>query len=206
MWEELYHYPLFEGCSRESIETLFRESANRLSAYKEGELVAMQGDECRSLYLLMEGEVHTFMTSDDGKEVLVERMRAPEVLAPAFLYGSENHFPVSIKAVSDCRVWVLSKVSFFHAMQEQEALLRNFLQLVSDRSLFLSRKFKEFALHNLTTRVVGYLKQHHTIQNLQEVAFILGVARPSLSRALAMLVSQGTVVKQENGYVLGTGV
>ena len=206
MWEELYHYPLFEGCSRESIETLFRESANRLSAYKEGELVAMQGDECRSLYLLMEGEVHTFMTSDDGKEVLVERMRAPEVLAPAFLYGSENHFPVSIKAVSDCRVWVLSKVSFFHAMQDQEALLRNFLQLVSDRSLFLSRKFKEFALHNLTTRVVGYLKQHHTSQNLQEVAFILGVARPSLSRALAMLVSQGTVVKQENGYVLGTGV
>ena len=200
--EDLYTYPLFSGCSPERIQELFRKSANRLAVYKEGDLVALQGNECRSLYLLVEGEVHTFMTSDEGKELLVERMRAPQVLAPAFLYGSENHFPVSIKAVSECKFWILSKESFFYEMQENEPLMRNFLRIISDRSLFLSRKFKEFALHNLNTRVVGYLKQHHVIQNLQEVAFILGVARPSLSRALAMLVNQGIVTKEESGYVL----
>ncbi len=202
MLEGLYMNPLFDGCTSECIDDLFLKSVNRLAAYKEGELVAMQGDECRSLYLLVEGEVRTFMTSDDGKELLVERMTTPQVLAPAFLYGSENHFPVSIKAVTECKICILSKDNFFYAKQENAPLMRNFLRIISDRSLFLSRKFKEFALHNLNTRVVGYLKQHKTIQNLQEVSFILGVARPSLSRALAVLVSQGMVRKEENGYVL----
>ena len=202
MTEDLYNFPLFKNCSRQRIDSLFHESANRLATYNEGELVAMQGYECRSLYLLMEGEVHTFMTSEDGKELLVERMHAPEVLAPAFLYASENRFPVSVKAVAKCKVWILSRSSFFKAMQEDENLLNNFLTLVSDRSLFLSRKFKEFALQNLTTRVMGYLKRHQRIQNLQEVSFILGVARPSLSRALAILVGQGSVTKIDNAYVL----
>ena len=202
MTKDLYDFPLFRNCPHHKIDTLFHESANRLVIYKSGDLVAMQGTECRSLYLLMDGEVHTFMTSEEGKELMVERMRAPEVLAPAFLYASENRFPVSVKAVTDCKVWILSKSSFFKAMQQDENMLCNFLTLVSDRSLFLSRKFKEFALQNLTTRVVEYLKRHQHIQNLQEVSFILGVARPSLSRALAILVNQGTVTKAESSYVL----
>ncbi len=47
-----------------------------------------------------------------------------------------------------------------------------------------------------------YLEHHGQVQNLQEVAFILGVARPSLSRALALLLAQGVVRKEENGYKL----
>ena len=202
MMKVLYDFPLFKGCSPQCIDSLFQESAKRLASYKTGDLIAMQGYECRSLYLLVEGEVHTYMTSDEGKELRIEHMRAPEILAPAFLYGSENHFPVSVKAVTDCKVWIISKEDFFRAMQADEHVLRNFLRIISDRSLFLSRKLKEFALQSLATRVVGYLKQRHCIQNLQEVAFVLGVARPSLSRVIAMLVSQGIIVKQEEGYVL----
>ena len=201
-YHKLGDFPLFKDCTSTEIEAIFQKVSNRLTSYQEGELIAMQGYECRSLYLLTEGNVHAFMTSEEGKELMVEKMHAPEVLAPAFLYGSENHFPVSVKAISPCKVWVLSKEDFLKVMQTHEKILRNFLTIVSDRSLFLSRKFKEFALQSLATRVIGYLKQRQSIQNLQEVAFILGVARPSLSRALALLVTQGVVVKQENSYIL----
>lgn len=87
-------------------------------------------------------------------------------------------------------------------MQKDATLLQNFLKDISDRSLFLSRKLNEFALQNLNTRLIGYMKRNSTIHNLQELAFILGVARPSLSRAVAMLVEQGIVIKSENGYEL----
>lgn len=50
--------------------------------------------------------------------------------------------------------------------------------------------------------MVGYLKDNHVISNLQEAAFILGVARPSLSRMIAQMVEQGTVRKTERGYEL----
>ena len=88
------------------------------------------------------------------------------------------------------------------SMEHDPVVLRNFLRIISDRSLFLSRKFNEFALQNLETRIISYLKKHTCIQNLQEVALILGVARPSLSRTIATLVEQGIIKKDSSGYIL----
>ncbi len=153
----LYDFPLFKDCSRRSIDALLQSSSNRFSTYKEGELIALQGASCRSLYLLLEGSVCAFMTNDEGKELTVERMKAPQILAPAFIYGSENQFPVSVKAIEDSKVWIVSKDSFFTALQENDKLLKNFLRVISDRSLFLSKKLKEFALESLSTRLVSYL-------------------------------------------------
>lgn len=68
--------------------------------------------------------------------------------------------------------------------------------------MFLSRRLNEFALQSLSSRIVSYIERYGAIENLQETAFILGVARPSLSRAIAQLVAQGTLVKSGSSYDL----
>ena len=87
-------------------------------------------------------------------------------------------------------------------METDDALLRNFLRQISDRSVFLSRKLNEFALQNLSTRIVSYLQRNGVITNIQDVAFIMGVARPSLSRTLSAMVEEGVLIKTEEGYRL----
>jgi DNA-binding GntR family transcriptional regulator len=69
--------------------------------------------------------------------------------------------------------------------------MHNFLRLVSDRTLFLSQKLNAFALQSLKSRILNYLRIHGSIRNQQEVAQILGVARPSLARALSELAGEG---------------
>ena len=199
---DLYDFPLFQGVNRNRVDALIHEASNKLTSYAPGDLIARRTAPCRSLLLLCEGQVTTFMSNAEGKEVTIDRIQAPEVLAPAFLYGSENYFPVSVQAVTSCRVWAISKDYFLNSLQQDAALLSNFLRLISDRSLFLSKKVQEFALERLSTRLISFLKQQHSISNLQEAAFILGVARPSLSRSLSALVSQGIVQKIDNRYVL----
>ena len=71
--------------------------------------------------------------------------------------------------------------------------MKNFIGMISDRSLFLSKKLNEFALQSLKSRLLNYLKINKRIDNQQEVAFILGVARPSLARALSELVAEKKV-------------
>ena len=200
----IYECPLFKGCDTNIVDALFAEASTKLTAYKEGEIIAMQDSPCRSLLLLYEGSVCTFMTNAEGKELTIERIHAPEVLAPAFIYGSQNYFPVSVQALTSCKIWAVSKESYLNYIQGEESLLRNFLRIISDRSLFLSRKLNEFALQSLSTRLLSYIQRHQRIQNLQEVAFILGVARPSLSRAIAILVSKEVIKKEGNSYVLNT--
>lgn len=68
--------------------------------------------------------------------------------------------------------------------------------------MFLSTRLNEFALQTLASRVVSYIEKNGVLQNLQEAAFILGVARPSLSRTVAQLMAQGILVKDDSGYCL----
>lgn len=198
---DLYDFSLFAESDRNRIDRLLQQSANRIRTYHEGDLIALQGGPCRSLMLLCSGSVSARMTHDEGKEIVIETLHAPEILAPAFLYGSENRFPVTLIAATDCRVWFISREVFLEMMEADRTVLRRFLENISDRSVFLSRKLNEFALQSLPTRILSYLKTHGCIQNIQEVAFIMGVARPSLSRALSLLVEQGRVRKESGGYV-----
>ncbi len=162
----------------------------------------MQNSVCRSLYVLCEGSVYAQMTSEEGREFTLDTLSAPDVLASAFLFGTENILPVTIIAESDCGLWVISRESILSLIENDKAILRNFLTVLSDHSLFLSRKLEQFALQTLSSRLMGYLENNNSIQNLQQTAFILGVTRPSLSRAISQLVRQGVLRKAESGYVL----
>lgn len=199
---EIYDFPLFASGNRDIIDSFLKDIPSRISSYKPGETVALQGDPCRSLMLLCQGNLLAKMNSPEGREITIETLKAPDILAPAFIYGSDNRFPVTLISENDSVVWSLSKDEFLKLMEKDRGILGFFLKNISDRSVFLSRKLHEFALQSLSTRVVSYLKHNGKISNVQEPAFIMGVARPSLSRTLSSMMENGVIEKTENGYVL----
>lgn len=190
---QLLQLPLFQGISEAAARQLLAEAPNSVRRYKEGDLIARQGDPCRSLYILCTGNVRAQMENAEGKQVTIDRISAPEVLAPAFIFASENRFPVNIEVQENCEVLVLDKNYFLEFMHSQPVIMKNFIEMISDRSLFLSKKLNEFALQSLKSRLLNYLKINGRIDNQQEVAFILGVARPSLARALSELIAEKKV-------------
>lgn len=202
MDSRIYDTLLFRDCNRSVVDGILERYPSRFSSYRKGDFIAMQNSVCRSLYVLCEGSVYARMISGEGREFTLDTLSAPDVLASAFLFGTENILPITMIAHSDCRLWVISKECVMSLIEQDRAILHNFLAVLSDHSLFLSRKLEQFALQTLSSRLIGYLENNGSIQNLQQTAFILGVTRPSLSRAIAQLVRQGTVRKESGGYVL----
>ena len=202
MNNEIYEMPLFRGGNKDTIERIMHDFPSRYVHYKKGDTIAMQGNACRSLYILCEGSVYAKMISEEGKEFTLDTLSAPDVLASAFVFSSEGIFPVTILANSDCDLWIVSKASLMRIIESEPLVQRNYLTVISDHSVFLSKRLNEFALQTLSSRIMSYIEQNGSIQNLQEAAFILGVARPSLSRAVLQLVGQGVLKKENRGYVL----
>lgn len=185
--------PLFSHITEAEAERLLTEASNSLRKYQAGEYIARQGDACRSLYILCSGHVRAQMENAEGKQLTIDTIDAPDILAPAFIYASENRFPVNVEAITDCEVLVMDKTRFLQFMHEVPSVMQHFIEMISDRSLFLSKKLNEFALQSLKSRLLNYLQIHKRIANQQKVAFILGVARPSLARALAELTAEGKI-------------
>lgn len=202
MDSQIYDMPLLRGGDRAVIDRIFEQFPGRFNTYGKGDFIAMQNSVCRSLYMLLDGDVHIHMTSEEGREVTLEYLSAPDVLASAFLFGTEKVLPVSIVASTECRVYTIGRECVRALVEQDRTILNNFLATVSDHSLFLSRKLEQFALQSLSSRLIGYLRNHRTLASLQETAFILGVTRPSLSRTVSQLVRQGVLRKTTEGYVL----
>ena len=197
--EELKRIKLFAGCSDESLERLL-ESPCRRQEYSAGRRMLNPGDPCRALMVLVEGQADARMMGEEGREVLVDKLKAPMLLAPAFLFASQNNVPVEVTAMTDCAVWHINREAFFDFMQQEPTVLRAFLEVLSNRSNFLSGKMRSFAVNGLRNRVVEYLDEHGCITSVAAVAQELGVTRPSLSRVLSEMLSEGVIVKDGRGY------
>ena len=108
--------------------------------------IAMQNSVCRSLYLLGEGSVYARVISEEECECTLDTLLAPDVLASAFLFGTENILPITMIAHSYCKLWIINKACVLSLIEQERAVLHNFLAVLSDHSLFLSRKLEQFAL------------------------------------------------------------
>lgn len=199
---DIYSLPLFSGGNKELIDNILQENPARHRLYAKGNIIALQGYVCKQLYLLCSGSAYARMVSEEGREFTLDTLSAPEVLASSFIFSTDGIFPVTIIAASDCSIWLISREAMLRILKADQTVMQNYLRVISDHSMFLSNRLVEFALQTLSSRIVSYIENNGPISNLQETAFILGVARPSLSRAVSQLVSQGTLRKTTNGYVL----
>lgn len=185
--------PVFLHLSMEKLQTFIDNSSYKLQSYAPRDFVAMQNDPCRAFYLLYDGKVRASMIGPDGKRVTIEDHQGPVLLAPNFVFATNNRFPVDVVALTPCEVLIISKEHFIEFMRREPIVMYNFLRILSDRSRLLTQKLGAFALLGLKSRVATYLCEHGDIHNQQDVAERLGVARPSLSRILAELAKEGCV-------------
>ena len=190
-YKKLAGAPVLRGISERFMENFIGRTPNALREFGIGDFIALQGTVCQSLYLLYSGRVRTNMVNEEGKQVTIEEIEAPRLLAPAFIFATDNRFPVNITTLTNCEVLVLNRTDFVDLMHREKIVMQNFLRIISDRSIFLSRKLNAFALQDLKTRLLAYLREHENPRSRQEIADILGVARPSLARVLSELADEG---------------
>ena len=200
--EKLSKAPVFEGCSLAMLEDMLASSGHRLRHKDEGSLIAYMGDELTDAVILVEGTVYSSMTNQEGKEIVVETLTGPIMLAPAFLFAKDSRFPVNVIAKTACTVLYIPKSAFRDWLHRDPQLMMNFIGIVSNRCQRLSQRLNDFALQSLKERVVEYLRLHQRIDSVEWLAKVLGVARPSLSRVLSELKAEGVIERTLDGIEL----
>jgi CRP/FNR family transcriptional regulator, dissimilatory nitrate respiration regulator len=200
--------PLFRGLTIVQIEESLSKVHYQVKQYSKGQIIAMSGDECRSLQILLEGSVKGEMDDFSGKVIKIEDIDAPRPLAVAFLFGMDNRFPVNIVANNDIKLLVISKESVIQLLQINKVILQNYLNVMSNRAQFLSEKLRFLSFRSLKGKLAHYLLHLSKGQAIEvvlpnsqeELAGMFGVARPSLGRAIRDLHNLG-IIRASARYV-----
>jgi CRP-like cAMP-binding protein len=193
--------PLFRGVAIAEIGTILSAVPYRVRKFRTGALISQTGEPVSSFMLVLNGAVKGEMVDDTGRVIKIEDIPAPGSLATAFLFGSRNKFPVNVIAISDGEILSVEKSDFLKLLMSNDIILVNFLNMISNRSQFLSEKIKFLNFKTIKGKLAHYILQKaendkSTIildMTHNELADYFGVARPSVSRAMGELEDEGFI-------------
>jgi CRP/FNR family transcriptional regulator, dissimilatory nitrate respiration regulator len=187
--------PIFKGMNPAEIGAVLASVPFRIRKFLEGSMITSSGEPVASLMIVVNGIVKGEMVDYAGRVIKIEDIPAPGALAPAFMFGSKNRFPVNVVAISDGELLIIEKTEFLRLLMKNDLLLVNFLDMISNRSQFLSEKIKFLNFKTIKGKLAHFILQKAGLKsntiNLgmtqSELADFFGVARPSLARAIGEL-------------------
>ncbi|HNQ66839.1 MAG TPA: Crp/Fnr family transcriptional regulator [Bacteroidales bacterium] len=192
----LINCPLFKDIEAEEIQRIFDKIFYQMKEYEINEIIAYQDEKVEHLIILLEGIARGEMVDISGKTIVIEEIESPKPLAPAFIFGINNNYPVNIVSQTNTKILKIPKFEFVKMMQRSDKLLINFMNNVSGRAQFLSQKLKFLSFHSIKGKFAYYIlnlaknnnTNYITLQLSQnKLAELFGVTRPSLARAIREL-------------------
>lgn len=210
----LSNCPLFRGIFPEEIEIIFDGIFYQIKKYESGEIIAYQDDKVEYLMIVLSGIARGEMIDLGGKTVIIEEIESPRPLAPAFIFGQNNLYPVNIVSQTPTEVLKVPKQEFVKMMQKNDKLLVNFMNSVSSRAQFLSQKLKFLSFNSIKGKFAFYIlnlaknnnSNYITLPVSQsKLAELFGVTRPSLARAIRELHNDNVIrAEAKNIQIINT--
>lgn len=203
MTPALTNNPLFRGITPEKLSANLEEISFHTRSYRKGEILSRQGDVCNRLVILTKGSVRGEMIDYSGRLIKVEDIAAPRALAPLFLFGEENRFPVEVTANEPTEVIEIPKASVLELFRRNEQFLENYMNLSANYARTLSDKLFFMSFKTIRQKIASYLlrlyKQQQQLQitldrSQQELSDYFGVSRPSLARELSHMQEDGMII------------
>ncbi len=201
MYKTLSDSILFRGLSERDVEDLLKKINYQIKKYKSKRIIALSGEKCNYLMIVLKGYVKGEMIDYSGKTIKIEDIHAPEPIAIAFIFGKNNTFPVNVEVVTDTELLLIHKSEFLILLQSNVKILDNFLNAISNRSQFLSNKIRSITFATIQRKFAQYIlelaKDNLYIveldQTQQELAELFGVTRPSFARTVSEMQKKGLI-------------
>lgn len=200
-WEILTGCPIFLGLQESEIEEIFSKTHHFTRTFEVGDIAAFSGEPVNFMMIVLEGSVKGEMQDFSGKVIKIDDIKAPRVLASAFIFGKQNKFPVNVMANEKTRILYIPKYDFMKMLQGDIRILQNFLNVISSQGQMLANKLKFLSFKTIKGKIAQYLLSlaapDKTMIELpmtqNELAEQFGVARPSLARALGEMADEGII-------------
>ena len=208
MYSKLTRSFFFKGISEGEIIHILNLTHHQIKTYEPEEIIAFSGDECKNLYLLIEGSIRGEAVDFSGKTIKIEDVFAPETFAEAFLFADENNFLINIVSNTKSKVLIIYKDDLLKLFQKKTKILENFLKITSCRFVLVTKKLKFLSQKTIKGKLTNYLlslvkknKGKLTFKldkTQQQLADYFGITRPSLARIFGEMKDENIIsIKQK---------
>lgn len=204
---QLSDSPLFAELDLKRLAGYLQQSGSLLKTYTKGQLILFNRGKRDDFLFIIKGKVKVELVSPGGKTIRLRELKKPELLLPGLLNRESSPLPVNMTAIEETTMLNLSKDGLTGLLHENRRFTANFLELLSERFIFLLNKLEFLGFHTISRKLAYYLLSHldersgivKVPMSIKELAELFGVERPSLSKVLGDFTTQGLLEQLSRG-------
>jgi CRP/FNR family transcriptional regulator, polysaccharide utilization system transcription regulator len=174
------------------IDELKKLSADRkVHRFGKKEEIFMEGDEPTSLVFIVKGQVKTFKTNEQGKELITGIHKSGEFIGYADLIES-TEFRESAVAMEETEICFIPKQDFFALIYSNRDVASRFIKMLSNNLKEIEERLINLAYNSVRKRVAEALvtmckksDKDSFIVSREDLASMVGTATESVIRTLS---------------------
>lgn len=192
---------LFGGLSPENLETIAAKGIER--TYRKGQILFYEDDPGEALYVILEGRIKAFVTSEEGNELHLGVFESPTILGEvAVVDGGPRS--ASAEVVESAKVLVFTRATFFSLLGEYPSLVESHLRMLGKMVRRLQDRTEDLVFLDLHGRVAKLLLSFveeeddgssDTVLDLKltqgELAAMVAGSRPTVNQILKTFEGRG---------------
>ena len=207
--------PLFDGLTGEEILTMLHCLNARKRSVEKDALLFREGDPADTAGVVLSGAVRVLREDYFGNRTVLGQLEPGELFGETFACAGVNALPVSVAAVQPSEVLLLDVRRVLtvcsHACTFHSRLIRNLVQAVAQKNLFLNQKLDITGRRTTREKLMAYLLRQakeagsprFTIPfDRQALADYLGVERSAMSAELSAMQKEGILKTQRSRFEL----
>ena len=198
--ENLRAVPIFASLDDDAIR-LFLNHGN-IRTYPRHTVIINEGDDSRSLFVILEGKLKVFLSDESGREIIVGFENVGGYIGEISLLDSEPR-SASVMTMEKTRCLVISTDNFHQCLHNHPEVAIGVIRGLTYRVRSLLNNVKSLGLKNVYPRLISLLQElsepHGDISVLSErlthqnLADMIGSSREMVSRILRDLVTGGYI-------------
>lgn len=209
--ESLKNTFLFKNIHEESLKELLTTISYKVTEYSKDQLIALEGDPCNTIGVIIKGTVIIKKLLENGNSITIENFKKGNIFGEVIIYSEIKKYPSTIVASSNCVILFIAKEEITKLCSENPVFLANFMGLLSNKILMLSRRLKNLSYGSIRQKLVNYILEEYRKQqtisillphNKTALGEYLGIPRPSISREFMKLKAEGLISYNKNTLVI----
>ena len=168
-----------------------------------GNIVFHEGELCESIGIVVSGKIDIVSYSFEGKEQLINSLKAGEIFGNNLLFSSEPIYRGDVVAKEKSVIAFINRDNLVYLLQNNEEFLNLYLKAQSDKAKSLTARIQLLSFTNAEERLFYYASKNNDViifKNVTTLAATIGVQRETLSRLLTSLIKRH-LIKKEKGKI-----
>lgn len=211
--EFIRRVPLFATLS--DIEFKNLEHVFVVRNYRRNQVVFLEEETGKYMYIVLSGKVKVTKATTGGKENLLAIHQTGDFFGEMALLDGKTA-PATVSAMEDCRIVSVAGHDFYNILMRNEKVVQQIIQVLCSRLRQAWGQLQKLTYGTAEARIGAGLMQlarRHGVQDArgiiinlrithQELAEMVGTARETVTRTLALLRKGGTIQIEHRRIVI----